>query len=72
MNNRLPKTFVNGGATNGRHSGGRTADFTSQSFVRSTGRQAFRAAGRSIGAYPVVSLAAAFVTGIILGKWIKK
>jgi hypothetical protein len=70
MKNRLPKTFA-AVVTNGYRLSGRAAASAAQP-AASTGKRALTAAGRSIGAHPVVSLAAAFITGLIVAKWIKK
>jgi hypothetical protein len=71
MINRLPLQFRH---PNGAHATGRTAAgeaSPSTSRLTSAAHQAVRKAARCVGAYPVASLATAFVGGLVFGRWIK-
>lgn len=70
MKNRLPKAFE-AGTANGHRLSSRAARKADQQTVL-TRKRALAVAGHSIGAHPVVSLTAAFVTGLIVAKWMRK
>ena len=66
MINRLPKEFRLS-ATNGSTKHDRAVDSTPQWL-----RSAVAASGRCIARRPMAALGAAFVTGMVVGRWVKR
>lgn len=70
MNNRLPQPFPQMGGNGHQVLPPRTATASAQPPKMS--KRIVTAAAHSVGRRPIAILAAAFVTGIFLGKWIKR
>jgi hypothetical protein len=68
MKNRLPKSMYASGP-NGR----RSATVLALPAPRvSFGRRVMGRAAQSVGDYPIATLTAAFVTGLVLAAWVKR
>jgi hypothetical protein len=70
MNNRLPPSFPQTGGNGHKVLPPRTTTVAVQPPKMS--KRIVNAAADSVGRRPIAILAAAFVTGVFLGKWIKR
>ena len=68
MKNRLPK-FVHASGSNGRKS---ATVLALPAPRQGLGRRVMGRAAQSVGDYPVATLTAAFVTGLLLAAWVKR
>jgi hypothetical protein len=66
MINRLPLDFR---LPNAAHAADKTG--VEPSRLRAAGEHALHKAARCIGAYPIASLATAFIGGLVFGRWVK-
>lgn len=68
MKNRLPN-FMHPHGTNGRKA---TAVLALPAPRMGFGRRVMGRAAQSVGDYPIATLTAAFVTGLVLAAWVKR
>jgi hypothetical protein len=71
MRNRLPKEYAVTDPAVGLRPAGSSTDFGAGQASGLKDRL-LGAAANSVGTHPMASLGAAFVVGILLGKWVKR